>query len=266
MSIAHILAWATLGTTLGAALLAALRKPKAFLSRAALAAVPAGVATSAWLARASAAGHLPLFGTYESALSLATFVLVTSFLWESRGRFRVGTTAASSLLAAVVLGHGLLFFGPVSDLTISERSWVVDLHALVAWAAFAILTTSAALALRDLRSQRPPSDPAWGQLPRGLQLGFALHTAMIATGSLYKFLLFGKTWSFDPIESFALITWLAYGALLHMHLLGRWRRERLARWSLGVFFLLLASYRLITYFPPWSTYHIFDVQRRIHVM
>ena len=71
-----------------------------------------------------------------------------------------------------------------------------------------------------------------------------------------------------PEECFAgiLIAWIAYGTLLHMHLFAAWRGRRLAAWCLGLFALLVVSYRGIVYFPPVSTYHIFDMNLRIHVV
>jgi ABC-type transport system involved in cytochrome c biogenesis permease subunit len=99
-----------------------------------------------------------------------------------------------------------------------------------------------------------------------LRLGFVLHSAMMASGSIYKFLLFGRAWSFDPIETLGLVAWVAYGSLLHMHLLSGWNGRRLAYWCVGLFVLLIVSYRVIVYFPSWSTYHIFDMDIRMHVV
>ena len=99
-----------------------------------------------------------------------------------------------------------------------------------------------------------------------LQIGFLLHTSMLVSGSFYKFLLFGKAWSFDPIETLGFIAWIAYGTLLHMHYFAGW--EGPGGWQNGVcryFFVLLVSYRGIVYFPAWSTYHIFDMDLRIHL-
>ena len=50
-------------------------------------------------------------------------------------------------VAAALVAHGSLYDPTIYALTISERSWVVDIHAIVAWAAFggANLTANAAL-------------------------------------------------------------------------------------------------------------------------
>ena len=88
---------------------------------------------------------------------------------------------------------------------------------------------------------------------------------MMASGSFYKFLLFGKAWSFDPIETMGFIAWVAYGTLLHMNLFAGWKGRQLAKWCLFLFVLLVVSYRGIVYFPSWASYHILDMDLRLHL-
>ncbi len=262
---AALLPWATALCALaavagGAAWLAPGRR---FLSRLGVALGWAAfiVVAAAWAGRWREAGHLPLFGTWESALSLSLAVLGVALLWPRAARLPL--YPAASAVAAAVLAHGAGYDDTPYALTISERSWAVDVHAVVAWAAFGALTANAGFALHLLVSR---GREAGGQaLSASLSTGFLLHTAMLVSGSFYKFLLFGRVWSFDPIESLGLVAWLAYGTLLHMHLLAGWQGRRLAAWCLTLFALLVISYRGIVYFPAWSTYHIFDMDLRIHV-
>lgn len=217
-----------------------------------------------WGLRTAAAGHLPLFGMYESALSLALATAIVTVLWEIRHQGRTILTPLAVLIAAALLSHGESFDSTAYALTISERSWVVDIHAVLAWFAFAFLALSNFLALR-LTLRRTPGEDLEKPLVTSLQVGFVLLTGMIISGSVYKFLLFGTPWSFDPVESMALVVWMAYATLLHLHLFVGWRGKKLARWTLGLFALLVISYRALVYFPAWSTYHVFDMDRRIHV-
>jgi len=222
------------------------------------------LAVLAWLLRWRVAGHLPIFGTWESALSLATAVLLASLVAErglDPGRLWPVTTA----VASVLLIHGWFYDPSIFPLTISERSWVVDAHALVAWAAFACLAVNAALAANRILRRSEPRMAVDRRLAFTLGLGFVLHTAMLASGSLYKFLLFGTAWSFDPVETLGFVAWVGYGTLLHLNRLAGWEGRRLAGWCLALFVLLVVSYRAIVYFPAWSTYHIFDMDLRIHV-
>ena len=54
-----------------------------------------------WVLRVRIAGHLPIFGTYESALSLALAVMVSAVVWETVGKGRVVITPLAALTAAV---------------------------------------------------------------------------------------------------------------------------------------------------------------------
>jgi len=219
----------------------------------------------AWIVRWTAAGHLPLFGTYESALSLAVATLLGGLLVMRRSTGPAGLWPVVTATTAAIVAHGLSFDPTPYALTISERSWVVDIHAVAAWAAFGGLTVNAAVAMRRLIGASESQTSLDRLLTFTLSLGFVLHSAMLVTGSFYKFLLFGKVWSFDPIETLGLVAWISYGTLLHMQLFAGWRGRRLASWCLALFVLLVISYRGIVYFPAWSTYHIFDMDLRIHL-
>lgn len=218
----------------------------------------------AWGLRTAEAGHLPLFGTFEGGLSLTLAVLLgAGIVWLRRPR-RLGVWPAAAAVAAALMAHALRYDTSVYALTISERSWVVDVHAVLAWAAFAVFAAQLGFALRRLL---PGSggDTVDAALSFTLALGFVLHTAMLASGSLYEFLLFGSVWSFDPIETLGFVAWMAYATLLHMQRLAGWQGRRLARWSVALFVVLLVSYRGIVHFPAWSTYHIFDIDLRVHL-
>lgn len=229
--------------------------------RAIAALAPLVLVAAAWAWRAALAGHLPLFGTYESALSVALATVLAGAAFEARAQFGLGVAAFSALVAAALLAQGLRFDPAAYALTISERSLFVDVHAVIAWAAFGVLALNAGLAIATAAG----AAAAERGLERTLELGFLLHSAMLATGMFYKFLLFGTAWSFDPVEAMGLAAWLAYGTLLHLQLLGGWTPRRLAAWCLVVFAGLAASYRLVVYFPSWATYHVFDVDLRLHL-
>lgn len=230
-----------------------------------LGAAATATALAAWIARLVAAGHLPLFGTYESALSLAVAVMATAAVARFAAGPRYGAWAAACAVTVAITYHGLAFDRTAYALTISERSWVVDVHAVLAWLAFGTLAWNAGLGVRALLRRGEASPAGDRGLAFSLSLGFVLHSAMLASGSIYKFLLFGRVWSFDPIETLGLLAWLAYGTLLHLHLMAGWSGRRLARWCIGLFVVLTVSYRGIVYFPAWSTYHIFDMDLRIHL-
>lgn len=215
-----------------------------------------------WGLRASAVGHRPQAGMYESAISLALATVVVALIWEVFHRGRTVITPLAVLISSALLSHGERFEPTASGLLLSERSWVVDTHAVIAWLAFGVLALSNFLALRIVLG-RTEGDDLERPLVKALQLGFLLLTAMIVSGVVSRLIVSGTAWSFDPVESMALIVWAAYASLLSMHFLANWKGKRLAGWTLGLFILLALSFRTLVYFPPGSTYHVFDMDHRI---
>ena len=65
-----------------------------------------------------------------------------------------------------------------------------------------------------------------------LSLGFPFLTLGIITGSIWAQFAWGSYWSWDPKETWSLITWLIYAALLHGRLTTGWRGRRAAVFSI----------------------------------
>jgi ABC-type transport system involved in cytochrome c biogenesis permease subunit len=51
---------------------------------------------------------------------------------------------------------------------------------------------------------------------------------MIASGAIWAYKSWGRYWGWDPIETWSLICWLAYGAYLHLRINGL--RGKAAAW------------------------------------
>jgi cytochrome c-type biogenesis protein CcsB len=85
---------------------------------------------------------------------------------------------------------------------------------------------------------------------RCLTIGFPLLTVGIITGSLWAQQAWGTYWSWDPKETWSLITWLLYAALLHGRLTVGWRGRRAAVWALVGFASVLFTFLGVNYVLP----------------
>ena len=73
-------------------------------------------------------------------------------------------------------------------------------------------------------------------------VGFILLTAGIITGAVWANEAWGNYWSWDPKETWSLITWLVYAAMLHSRYLRGWYGKRLAVFSVVGFVCVLFTY------------------------
>lgn len=61
--------------------------------------------------------------------------------------------------------------------------------------------------------------------------GFIASAIMIGAGSIWASKLWGSYWSWDPVETWSLLSWLLYGTIIHLKLIFKWGGRRVA-WML----------------------------------
>jgi cytochrome c-type biogenesis protein CcsB len=220
-----------------------------------------------------ATGHIPTIGNYENAnvfsLFIVGFTAWSSFRYPS---FRV--VAAFSLPVAVLtMGFGVMSDTSPSPMVASLKSWWLYIHIFFAWLVMGAATFAFASSILYLvkekkeREGSPTSGSRRLPLPerieeliyRNVVYGFVAYAVMIASGALWAKNLWGAYWSWDPVETWSLISWLAYGLILHLRFTFGWGGRRMA-WmvifALATVFLVMFGINLAVQ----SSRHIFNVQ------
>lgn len=183
----------------------------------------AGLVYLAW--RGLRAGHFPLSNQFESLLVL----LVLSdglilYLYFSLKRRREILLPAVIWMAAGFAALSLLDSGMRPLMPALRSNWLFFhvLSSMMAYAAFSVAGVWAAVLLaRRKEGEYAP------HLLRLARLGFALLTIGIVTGSVWADRAWGRFWSWDPKETWSLITWMVYALAIHLQMRG-WGREKLA--------------------------------------
>lgn len=197
--------------------------------------------TAAILARWHAVGNLPVAGDYENALGLVWFIvlffLYVSFRYPSLKAIGVAVLPFSLLL----LGYASTRVPLLAPMAASVRSFWLYIHVLFAWLAFGSYTISFGLGVIYLLKERNSAKSFYGRFPdltrldelmfRYLVFGFVTDAVMIGSGAIWAKSLWGNYWSWDPVETWSLVTWLIYGVAIHLRVTMGWRGRRLA-WML----------------------------------
>ncbi|MDT8316482.1 MAG: cytochrome c biogenesis protein CcsA [bacterium] len=218
-----------------------------------------------------AIGHPPVFGTYEATLAASWFMPLTALLAVKRHRQIELIIPWTALFALLHLAYGFTFNTARIPITISEQSIWVDLHAMAAWLAYGELFISFLLSLMLLMKtggatilKGLPSEELMDELIfKYLVLGFIFHTLMFALGSYYSSTLFGKWWTWDPVDTLFMISWIIFGLIVHMRLFYGWKNERMAKLVIIGMITIFIGYWSLVYIP-WATYHIFDIGLKMH--
>jgi cytochrome c-type biogenesis protein CcsB len=85
-------------------------------------------------------------------------------------------------------------------------------------------------------------------------LGFIFLTLGIVTGAVWAHYAWGSYWSWDPKETWSLITWLVYAVMLHTRLVRGWRGRRMAIMAIVGFGCVLFTYLGVNFLPSLHSY------------
>ena len=180
---------------------------------------------AAGLTRWVVTGHAPVMYAYENSLAGSFFVALIYLLLERRFALLARGRPAAITAVLLLLGNGLMAPASLAPLEPPFRSGWLGVHVLFAWVGFGSFVVASILAGLYLRKENPVIDDLAGRL---VALGFAGHTVMLASGAIWAHGLWGRYWAWDPVETWSLLTWLIYGANLHLRFTLGWRGRRAA--------------------------------------
>lgn len=273
-----VLFWAAVGAyalaTAGLVHALVFRKP-AWLGRMLwLAAAGFALHGGAIAARYAATGHLPWAGDYENGLLGGFFIVGATLLVAWRQRDLNVLAVATLPLAFLLMGYGAMREPALTPMAASLRSFWLYVHVFFAWLAFGAyalaMSGGVVYLLKRRDAARPARDPLYDRFPpldrldelvfRWIVFGFVTDTVMIASGAIWARDLWGSYWSWDPVETWSLITWLSYGLAIHLRVTRGWRGARFARVAVIAIAGMVITFFGVTFVVETSN-HFFNVAR-----
>ncbi len=224
------------------------------------------VHTIAIVIRFILAGYVPLSNMYESLVffiwAIVLIAIIAEFITVAKRR---GILAASAtligLLILITLSQLPLSFSRIAPLrAVLNSSWLIYhvITLLVAYAAFALaFIFSLVFLIKDFTNDRLlrwlPDRSLLDDLNyRLIQLGWPLLGVGILTGAIWADTAWGRPWSWDPKETWSLITWLIYAGFLHLRIIKRKKGRILAIASVVGFIAVLITWFGVSYLKIFS--------------
>jgi cytochrome c-type biogenesis protein CcsB len=229
--------------------------------------------TVAIAARYAATGHIPWSGDYESALMGGWIVIAATLIVGLRNRSLQGLAVATVPLVLIMMGYGYMRNPVLTPMAASLKTFWLYIHVYFAWLAFGAYSLAMAAGviylLKRRDSMRPVQNPSFERFPtldrldelifRFVVFGFITDTIMIAAGSIWAKDLWGSYWSWDPVETWSLISWLSYGICIHLRVTFGWRERRLAWLVIAALSTVIISFFGVTLIVNTSL-HMFNVR------
>lgn len=206
--------------------------------------------------------HMPFTNLAGSLLS-ASLGLVAVYLFVQRKQRLTSLGGPVMLMAAAAVVSGLMLPQAVNPSLVpalkSPWSSIHIVSCLLGYATLAVSFVAAVAYLvqeRLLKSRRfralqshLPSLDSLDRLTYGMvSLGFPMLTLGVVTGALWAQSAWGNYWSWDPKETWSLITWIVYAVYLHVRIVRGWQGKWANRLIIAGYLCILITYFWVTLF------------------
>ena len=202
-------------------------------------------------------GRAPLTNMYESVVFFAwTIVAFYLFLeWKFKTRVIGAFAIPFAFLAMAYASFSSVNKAITPLLPALQSNWLIA-HVVTCFIGYAAFAVAAGLSLMYLVKStvgdniRPgsvldsmPTLKAIDDITyKSMIFGFIWLTAGIITGAIWANSAWGTYWSWDPKETWSLITWFVYAVTLHVRYTRGWSGKRIAWLSLLGFISVLFTY------------------------
>ena len=194
------------------------------------------------------AGRAPFSNMFESMVLFAWAVVVVYL--ALRIRLQVPALgAATALLAVLTLAYASTFETKIQPLMPALRSNWLTVHVFtvfLGYGGFAVAMLSATsylVAARSTSRARPETVTGLDEMTaKVISFGFLFLTVGIISGAVWANSAWGSYWTWDPKETWSLITWFIYAVFLHCRFMRGWKGKRAAWISIIGFASVLFTY------------------------
>jgi len=223
------------------------------------------------LHRAIFSKFFPLATAFDALSFLAWLIIALLFVMRYRDPSPIFGSVACPLASVLMLFGATLSYQIREPLVPLLKSWWLPIHVVLALVGNGIFALMAIGGLMYLLQERLIKKKRLGRLHKllpsletldtinrhGLPMGFFFLTLGIVTGALWAESAWGAFWTWDPKETWSLITWFAYAAMVHQRVVLGWRGKRAA--LLALFGFALVMFTFIGVSLLFSGHHAFTV-------
>jgi cytochrome c-type biogenesis protein CcsB len=216
-------------------------------------------------------GHAPLSNLYESLIFFAWSIVALYLVieWRTKNRSLGTFVVPVAFLSMAFASLSPNISSRIQPLIPALQSNWLTTHVITCFLGYAAFTVAFALGMMVLlkgmehenhaRSQRfirliPEPGILDELIYQSAVLGFVFLTIGIMTGSIWAHYAWGSYWSWDPKETWSLITWLVYAIMLHTRYIRGWRGKRMAVMAIVGFICVLITYLGVNYLPGLHSY------------
>jgi cytochrome c-type biogenesis protein CcsB len=206
-------------------------------------------------------GYVPLSNMYESLVFFSwTIVLIYLILELKYKQKTIGVFVIPLAFLTIAVISIIPSISPnITPLMPALQSNWLTIHVTTCFFGYAAFAVSFGISIlylirdrkgipRERTSKWLPSLPILDEINyKSIVIGFPMLSLGIITGAAWANYAWGSYWSWDPKETWSLITWFVYAAFLHARITRDWRGRKAAILSIIGFAAVLFTYFGVNY-------------------
>lgn len=213
-------------------------------------------------------GHAPLSNMYESLVFFSCTIGIIYLVIEHKYKTSV-IGAVATPLAFLAMAYASLSPN-INDriqplIPALKSNWLIA-HVITCFLGYAAFAIAFGISLIYLSKQRDtegksnflshfPTSHVLDELTHQMVMfGFLFLSIGIITGAVWANSAWGSYWSWDPKETWSLITWFVYATFLHARMMRGWSGKRIAYLSILGFMAVIFTYFGVNLLPGLHSY------------
>ena len=187
----------------------------------------------------------PLSNMFESLVIFSWSIALVLIFVDLKYKIK-SISALAALMSLLSLGYASLLDKEIVPLLPALKSNWLTIHVLTCFIGYAALTVAFVSSLTFLikRKDEINLDALSYKM---IAFGFLFLTLGIISGSVWANSAWGTYWSWDPKETWSLITWFIYAIYLHTRLRKGWKGRKAAWLAVIGFVAMLFTYFGVNY-------------------
>ena len=200
-------------------------------------------------------GHAPFANMYESLVFFSWTVALLYIFVELKYKESIIGVFASPLVFLAIAYASLSpdINSQITPLVPALKSnWLIA-HVITCFLGYAGFAVAFGFSIIYFVKPQDPNTksifaklPAWELIDeltyQMVVFGFLFLTIGIITGAVWANSAWGKYWSWDPKETWSLITWFVYAIFMHLRMMKGWQGRKLALVSIIGFLAVMFTY------------------------
>ena len=200
-------------------------------------------------------GHAPFANMYESLVFFSWTVAILYIFVELKYKESIIGVFASPLIFLAIAYASLSpdISSKITPLIPALKSnWLIA-HVITCFLGYSGFAVAFGFSIiYFVKPQNPDAKSIFAKLPswelideltyQMVVFGFLFLTIGIITGAVWANSAWGTYWSWDPKETWSLITWFVYAIFMHLRMMKGWQGKKLALVSITGFLAVMFTY------------------------